>query len=137
LIECEPGYRIFFRNLFAVPFPPPILQVRPPEAANMLLERFVPTKLPWSRLAGSFALHVAVIAGVWGASRALLLRPHAVPPPVFSHRDVIYFSPSEYLPPLDTGNTLARAPQKGDPEFARQPIRSIPPESDNRTQTIV
>jgi len=137
LIECEPGYRIFFRNLFDVLFPRPILQVRAPEAATLWCDVFVPTKLPWSRLAGSFALHVAVIAGVWGASRALLLRPHAVPPPVFSHRDVIYFSPSEYLPPLDTGNTLARAPQKGDPEFARQPIRSIPPESDNRTQTIV
>jgi TonB family protein len=54
-----------------------------------------------------------------------------------THSDVIYYSPSEYLPPLDTGGPRKPLPQKGEPEYAPQPIISVPPEADNRSQTIV
>ena len=57
--------------------------------------------------------------------------------PVFNRSDVIYYAPSEYLPPLDTGNAHRSIPQKGEPEHAAQPIISVPAEADNRTQTIV
>jgi len=54
------------------------------------------------------------------------------------HRDeVVYYAPSEYLPPLDTGGTRKPLPQKGEPAYAQQPIISVPPEADNRNQTIV
>jgi len=55
----------------------------------------------------------------------------------FNRADVIYYAPSEYLPPLDTGGTRKPLPQKGDPAYAPQPIISVPPEADNRSQTIV
>src|ERR1700690_1697513 len=57
--------------------------------------------------------------------------------PVFHSSDVVYYDAAEYLAPLDTGATHAQVPQKGDPAYAPQPIISVPPEADNRTQTIV
>src|SRR6202142_2393232 len=57
--------------------------------------------------------------------------------PVFHSSDVVYYDAAEYLAPLDTGATLPQLPQKGDPAYAPQPIISVPPEADNRTQTIV
>jgi TonB family protein len=38
---------------------------------------------------------------------------------------------------LNTGAAKARVPQKADPAYAPQPIISVPPEPDNRRQTIV
>jgi TonB family protein len=78
------------------------------------------------------------IAGLWGAARVGLLRARQVlPARVFSKRDVIYFPASEYLPPLDTGGKRADKPQRGNPQFSKQTILSVPPEADNRTQTVV
>ncbi len=58
-------------------------------------------------------------------------------PPVFHKEDVVYYSPAEYLQPLDTGSAPVHLTQKGDPEKAPQPILSVPAEADNRRQTIV
>jgi TonB family protein len=138
VIEWEPGYRAFLRNLVDVLFP-----FRSAQQANVAEPGWlwshvsVASGLPWTSLVGSFALHILVLAGAWAASRAFLLRPYAIPQTALNHADVIYYSPSEYLPSINTGNTAARNRQKGDPEFARQPIISVPPESDNRAQTIV
>ena len=38
---------------------------------------------------------------------------------------------------LDTGHAHVAQPQKGEPAYAPQPIISVPPETDNRSQTIV
>jgi hypothetical protein len=50
---------------------------------------------------------------------------------------VLYYTPSEYLPPLDTREQATSRPQKADPEFSRQPIIALPAAPDNREQTIV
>jgi TonB family protein len=50
---------------------------------------------------------------------------------------VVYYSPSEYLPPLDTRRSNSIQERKADPEFSAQPIISVPPEADNHLQTIV
>ncbi len=61
-----------------------------------------------------------------------------MPPATFNHAQVIYYQPEEYLPPLDTRDSQpTQDPQKADPEFAPQPVISVPPEADNRSQTIV
>jgi TonB family protein len=60
-----------------------------------------------------------------------------VKPAAFHVADVVYYSPEEYLPPLDTGGAHVAAPEKGDPAYAKQPIISVPPEADNRSQTVV
>ena len=65
------------------------------------------------------------------------MQPQVIAQPTFDHAQVIYYQPSEYLPPLDTLPAHAAPPAKADPEFSRQPIISVPPEADNRSQTIV
>src|SRR4029077_3970219 len=55
----------------------------------------------------------------------------------FEHAQVIYYQPAEYLPPLDTRDSQPALPQRADPEFALQPIISVPAQADNRSQTIV
>ena len=57
--------------------------------------------------------------------------------PTFDRSDVVYYDAPEYLPPLNTGGAKPQAPRKGDPAYAAQPILSVPPEADNRKQTIV
>ena len=81
--------------------------------------------------------HVAVIVALWGSVRLWPQRPQVLDRPVFNRADVIYYAPSEYLPPLDTGDRRRPLPRKGEPEHSPQPIISVPAEADNRTQTIV
>jgi TonB family protein len=94
--------------------------------------------LPWKRFAESAFCHATVILGIWGFGQFWPQRPRVIDRTVFRNSDVIYYSASEYLPPINTGVRHAeRSPQRGDPEYAPQPIISVPPEPDNNTQTLV
>jgi TonB family protein len=138
LLELEPAHRVFFRNLADT------LLFRKPSGAEITSapgsfwpDVFVPSRRPWPQFAESLLLHVVVLSAVWAAGRAWALRPQIVPRAAFYKEDVIYYSPSEYLPPIDTGNSPAQQPEKGQPEYAKQPIISVPREADNRSQTII
>jgi TonB family protein len=78
-----------------------------------------------------------VIAALWGWAQIWPQRPQVIDRPVFHSSDVIYYQASEYLAPLNTGGTDVQSAKKGEPEYAAQPIISVPPEADNHTQTIV
>ncbi len=138
LLQLEPAHRVFVRNLAeTLSFRRTTkLDITSPPA-SFWPDVFVSRRMPWLPFCESLLLHVAVLAGVWSLGRALALRPHTAPRVAFRDEDVIYYSPSEYLPPIDTGSTASLAPQHGEPEFARQPIISVPPEADNHSQTIV
>src|SRR5438445_856411 len=138
LVELEPWGRSFGRNLIDFLLrrrPAPVAISSPP--APFWPDVFVARRLPWVAFAESLLYHGIVLMLAWGFSALLPNRPHVVEARRFDPADVIYYSPSEYLPPLDTGSAQAPKPQHGDPEFARQPILSVPPEADNRRQTIV
>ena len=138
LVELEPWRRSFGRNLIDLLLrrrPAPVAISSPP--APFWPDVFVARRLPWVAFAESLLYHGIVLMLAWGFSALLPNRPHVVEARRFDPADVIYYSPSEYLPPLDTGSSQAPKPQHGDPEFARQPILSVPPEADNRRQTIV
>ena len=98
---------------------------------------FVTSRLPWSRFGLSVLGHVAAIAAILASAQFWPQSPAVVVRQAFNRNDVIYYAPSEYLPPLDTGGTRKPSPEKGDPAYAPQPIISVPPEADNRSQTIV
>ena len=98
---------------------------------------FVEHGLPWGRFLQSFIYHALVLTALWAASRLMALQPRAVAQRLFTHSDVVYYSPSEYLPPLDTRRSSPRPARKADPEYSAQPIISVPPEADNHSQTIV
>src|SRR5215470_2881749 len=138
LVELEPWASSFGRNLIDFLWrrrPAPLTISAPP--APFWPDVFVTRRVPWIAFAESLLYHGIILMLVWGLSQLAPNRPRVVELRRFDPADVIYYSPSEYLPPLDTGTPQAAKPQHGDPEFAKQPILSVPPESDNRRQTIV
>jgi TonB family protein len=138
LVELEPWGRSFGRNLSDFFFrrqPPPVHTTSAPDA--FWPDVFVTQRLPWGAFVESVLYHLIVLAAAWGVSTLLPQPRRVVQVRRFDPQDVIYYSPSEYLPPLDTGRAQAAKPVKGNPEFARQPILSVPPEADNHRQTIV
>jgi TonB family protein len=138
LVDLEPWHRIFFRNLADLFRPrqqtPFLVSSRP---GSFWPDVFVTSRLPWSRFAQSAVCHAAVIVALWGSVRFWPQPPQVLNRPVFNRADVIYYAPSEYLPPLDTGGPRKPLPRKGEPEHSAQPIISVPAEADNQTQTIV
>jgi protein TonB len=138
LIAPEPRHRVFLQNLrdlFRRREDAPLhLQSAP---AAFWPDVFVDRQLPWRRFLQSGAYHAMALAVIWAGSRFLALQPHATPLPTFTHADVVYYTPSEYLPPLDTRRPTTDQPRQADPEFSAQPIISVPPQADNRSQTIV
>ena len=138
LVELPSWPRVFFGNLRDLVFPRrlPPLELRS-APAPFWPDVFVTRPLPWARFLQSVVYHALAFALLIGVTRFLALQPHVVPRPIFDHAQVIYYQPSEYLPPLDTRTEQSEQPQKADPEFSQQPIISLPPEADNRLQTIV
>ena len=138
LVDLPPWHRIFLHNLSDL--------FRGSKDSSLHLysrpgsfwpDVFVTSRLPWNRFAQSAICHVAFIVALWGSMQLWPQPPQVLDRPVFNRADVIYYAPSEYLPPLDTGGVHRPLPQKGEPEHAPQPIISVPAEADNRTQTIV
>ncbi len=98
---------------------------------------FVQQKLPWARFLQSALLHAAAAVLIYAISVAWIRQQRILDPAAFDRSSLITYSPEEYLPPLDTGVSEAQKAQKADPVYAKQPILSVPPEADNRSQTIV
>jgi TonB family protein len=138
LVALEPWHRGFLRNLkdlLWVRGKPPLQLVSRPAA--FWDDVFVPSGVPWRQFLQSSAGHILVIVLLWGWSLLWPQRPQIVEQSVFHSSDVVYYDATEYLAPLNTGGAHARLPRKGEPAHAAQPIISVPPEADNRTQTIV
>jgi TonB family protein len=138
LVELPSWPRAFFGNLRDLVFPRrlPPLELRS-APAPFWPDVFVTRPLPWARFLQSVVYHAVAFALLIGLTRFFALQPQVVAIPTFDHSQVIYYQPSEYLPPLDTRTESSEQMQKADPEFSRQPIISLPPEADNRSQTIV
>jgi TonB family protein len=138
VIVPEPRWRVFlqnFRDLFRRHDLTPLHLESAPAA--FWPDVFVDRELPWHRFLQSGAYHVLALALIWAGSRFLALQPHPTARPTFTHADVVYYTPSEYLPPLDTRRPTSVHARKADPEYSAQPIISVPPEADNHSQTIV
>jgi len=138
LVPVEPRSRVFLRNLRDI-FHPRELAPLDIESAPAAFwpDVFVHRGLPWSRFFQSSACHVLALALIWAGSRFLALQPHAIPQTPLAHADVVYYTPSEYLPPLDTRHSDPAPARLADPEYSAQPVISVPPEASNRSQTIV
>ena len=138
MVELPSWRRVFFGNLRDLSFPrrlPPLeLQSTPaPFWPDVLVQR----DLPWTRFLQSVVYHVLAFALLIAFTRFFALRPQVVAKPTFDSAQVIYYTSSEYLPPLDTRDPQPAEPAKADPELSLQPIISVPPEADNHSQTIV
>ena len=60
---------------------------------------FVTSRLPWSRFGFSVIGHVAAIAAIIASAQFWPQAPAVVVRQAFNRNDVIYYAPSEYLPP--------------------------------------
>ena len=144
LVELEPRLPAFFRNLLdlfrardRVKSSFSFLDLNSPRGA-FWTDVFVATSLPWRHFAGSALYHAAAIAILFSLPRLLPPTIEHTPVRAFDSASVIYYSQDDYLPPLDTRPPHSEpVAQEGQPEYARQPIISVPPEPDNTRQTIV
>ncbi len=138
LVELPAWPRVFFGNLRDLVFPRrlPSLEVHS-APAPFWPDVFVTRPLPWARFLQSVIYHVVAMALLVGFTRFFALQPRVVARPTFDRAQVIYYQASEYLPPIDTRTKSSTQAQKADPEFSRQPVISLPPGADNRSQTIV
>ncbi len=136
LVVPDPWLGNFFRNLGAVFSASKPIAIDG-DAGAFWPDVFVHRGLPWWRFLQSGVYHLVVVFVIWVGSRFLALQPQAFPKPVFTHSDVLTYSPSEYLPPIDTRHATPAPAQKADPELSAQPIISLPPEAENHSQTIV
>jgi TonB family protein len=98
---------------------------------------FVQQKLPWGHFLQSALLHATAVALIYTISLAWIRQQKILAPATFDLSSLVTYSPEDYLPPLDTGASETPKAQAGDPVYAKQPILSVPPEADNRSQTIV
>jgi len=142
LVELEPRSRVFVQNLSAFFQRPEIFNQQltishRQSSAAFWHDVFVDRGLPWNHFVESAACHFLALVAIWMGARVLALQPQVAPQPRFTHADVIYYTPSEYLPPLDTRRPNSVPTRTADPEYSAQPIISMPPEADNREQTIV
>jgi TonB family protein len=139
LVELPSRRQAFFANLRDLIFPQRLPELTLRSApAPFWHDVFVKRGLPWLGFLESIAYHTIALTLLVSLGRFLALHPEPVPRPVFDPRtQVIYYDASEYLPPIDTRSTPSAPRAKVDPEYARQPIISVPPEADNRSQTIV
>src|SRR5262249_41063081 len=135
LPRLEPGLQTFCRN-FADLFRRSITVESTEQSGTFWPDVFVRRPLPWSRFAASGVIHAGALAFILPATRLWPNVDRTYEPTSLKQADVIYFSPSEYLQPFDSG-AEASSSTPGDPVFAPQPIVSVPANSDNREQTIV
>ncbi|HTS59285.1 MAG TPA: TonB family protein [Terriglobales bacterium] len=138
LITLAPWYRGLlgnFRDLFSAPESPP--DSLSSSSAPFWPDVFVRSPLPWRRFAESAFLHGVSVLALWGVVRLRPPRPYRATPVVFSSADVLRYELSDYLPTLDTGVQSNAPAEKGDPANGPQAIISVPPNSENRRQTIV
>jgi TonB family protein len=137
LVELEPRHRAFFdhvRDLLQAGELQLDLSSTP---GAFWPDVFVERGLPWRRFLESAAYHILALALLLGATRFFALQPRVMPRSTFHHAEVIYYSPAEYLPQLDTRHSNRSGQRKADPEYSRQPVISVPREADNGVQTIV
>jgi TonB family protein len=138
VIAHEPVLRVFVQNLRELFHSGDAAQLHLQSSpAAFWPDVFVERGGPWRRFFESAGYHILALLFIWAGSRFLALQPQVTLLPAFTHADVVYYSPSEYLPPLDTRRPISAHARKADPELSAQPIISVPPEANNHSQTIV
>jgi len=136
LLKLEPAYRVFFSNLIDTLHPPQL----PPLKMTSLPSRFwpdvfVPSQLPWQRFAQSMLLHVITIVALGGLLEFGFSQRPRQKQFRFNKSDVVYYSPSDYLPSFGRDTGQSRRTQR--PGLLKQPVISVSRESGSRTPTSV
>jgi len=139
LFKVEPAYRVFFSNLIDTLHPPQ----NPPLKLTSLPARFwpdvfVPSQLPWRRFVQSMLLHVIMVVALGGLLEFGFSQPQLRHSQLrINKSDVIYYSPSDYLPSFKRVTGPSQSRQTQPPALVKQPVISVSRESGSRTPTSV
>ncbi len=133
LLELEPAYRVFFRNLAEIlrPTRPIAITSRP---APFWRDVFVYSGIPWRRLGESMLCHVIAVATVlilsqtWGSQERYRQRR------IFDKSYISYYRPSQSFPALRGSSPRVRTPFKKQPKSEHQGVLRVAPE---RTATAI
>ncbi len=136
LVQLEPWHVAFVNNLCDLLLGRTVAEDSEYSPTAFWPDVFVAAPLPWRRFFESGTYHCLLIVIMWGVPQILSreARPEVHSP--FDRSSVIYYTASEYLRPVDTGGRHQRR-GVGAPEYATQPIISVPPESGNSAQTVI
>ncbi len=111
LLEVEPAYRVFFRNLadlvFHLPRKPLIHRSR---SASFWREALADSNLPWRRFLESMLCHVIAVAAVVILSQVWTQPEPSPKRRIFDRSYVSYYHPSQSFPALRSGRSRARTP---------------------------
>jgi hypothetical protein len=121
VIDLEPAYRVFFRNLgdLLLRRPPTLWNVTSPPA-RFWTDVFVPTRLPWKQFLQSMAMHVVMLAVLGSVVEFSFVQSSSLRPMPFNKSDVIYYSPSEYRPARGAARPRLQLPKQAETEPAGQ-----------------
>ena len=139
LFKLEPAYRVFFSNLIDTLHPPQL----PPLKMTSLPSRFwpdvfVPSQLPWRRFVQSMLLHVIMVVALGGLLEFGFSQPQLRHSQLrINKSDVIYYSPSDYLPSFKSVTGPSQSRQTQPPALVKQPVISVSREAGSRTPTSV
>jgi len=138
LVELEPAHQVFVRNLKDLIRPQKLPRLRLSSWPGQFWpDVFVDHRAPWRGFAQSLGLHCLLVFAVIGATELWTQPARVSGKPTFSSSDVLIYSASDYLPPLNTGRTSRHKAPKSEPARAAQAILSVPAETDNHSQTVV
>jgi TonB family protein len=140
LVQWQPWWPQFLDNiadLFRPPPPPIALTSRP---GDFWPDVFVRRPMPWRNFGQSGFLHAAAILFIITTGRFWFGPPQPIVEDPYEHTTLSYYKVDDLLPALETAPAPAAKPKiarKGQPEFSRQEIISVPAAADNSTQTII
>jgi protein TonB len=138
LVERDPTSPAFRSGVQSIlGLPAPAAELPKYGEPDLWRDVFVQQKLPWGRFLQSVLLHATAIALLYTISLAWIRQRQILDRAAFDRSSLITYTPEDYLPPLDTGAPGPAQVETGDPVYAKQLILSVPPEADNRSQTIV
>src|SRR4051812_31840334 len=139
LVEWEPFWPSFLANVADEV----LRREQPPLRVNSAPGEFWPDvfvkwPVPWKSYGQSFVANAALVVFVIATS-SLWDRSRVQVQDLLTHTVFSYYPTSDYLPPIESPapRPKAKVSSKGDPEFAKQEIISVPPVADNSAQTII
>src|SRR5215472_4494139 len=136
LCELDPWGRTFLSNLGDLILrrePPPLeLTAQPIPVAP---DKFIRIGIDGWHFVESGAYHLAILTALYFLSTLPFRHAPQLQSP-FRDTKIEYYPLTDYLPPINTGKREDVKSRKGEPKLAKQEILSVPPEPDNKRQTI-
>lgn len=144
LIEPEPWFRVFRRNLIDVFRAAPAQIWLTAKPAEYWADALVDRPAPWASIRKSLLGHIFAVVSVYWLTLLWLHQPHTLPQELPSSHPLEHYQLSEYLPAVHTTPehqrprpAVRRQAHKADPELAPQEIVAINENHSSIRQTIV